>query len=110
MRVGAGSMTIREKVARAICTECDPDMCVNGSVGTGDTPSVCYQRAWELHVGQATAAINAFLAAAAEDGWHMRPDSVTEDMLNAWAKAPGRINQAVYRAMLAAAPEFEWDK
>ena len=55
---------------------------------------------------QATAAINAFLAAAAEEGWHMRPDEATEEMV----KVSGSYCPETYRAMLAASPKFEWNK
>ena len=84
---------------------------------------------------QATAAINAFLAAAAEEGWRMAKDEATEEMINgaAQTRKMQAVNAAMtlaqihgakfeatswhdsaladaYRAMHAAAPEFEWDK
>ena len=72
----------------------------------------------------AHAAITAFLAAAAEEGWHMRPDEATRGMDAAmkllvyelfidWQEDKEQL-RSVYpkllSAMLAAAPEFEWDK
>ena len=116
-------MNIVEKVARAIC-EADT---------TAPTPNALIyinmklDKAWRGRSDMATAAIEAFLAAAAEEGWHMRPDEATEEMGEAWAKlALDRIQKAVegemrtvgmvkgakenYLAMLAAAPEFEWRK
>ncbi len=79
-------MTIREKVARALhhARLADDDVDI---------------------------AINAFLAAAAEKGWHMRPDEATKEMDFAgsgccWQDQAPRC----YSQMLAAAPEFEWDK
>ncbi len=65
------------------------------------------------------AAITAFLEAAAEEGWHMRPDEATEEMAH---EANGfsyvseytmRQDLALidkYHAMQAVATEFEWDK
>jgi len=50
--------------------------------------------------------ITAFLKAAAEAGWHMRPDEATEEMIDGVTE-PGGIEE-YYRAMQAAAPEFEW--
>ncbi len=86
-------------------------------------------------LGIADTAINAFLAAAAEQGWHMRPDEATEEMINgaAQTRKMQAVNAAMtlaqihgakfeatswhdsaladaYRAMHAAAPKFEWDK
>ena len=93
--MGAGGMTIREKVARAMELSMKYDVDI---------------------------AINAFLAAAAEQGWHMRPDEATADMKHAAFLA---MDNAACRgdpkarawdcvvghgAMLAAAPEFELDK
>ncbi len=52
------------------------------------------------------AAINAFLEAAAEQGWHMRPDEATEEMVGAVQSGGWQVQD--YRAMLAAAPEFKW--
>ena len=56
-------MTDLERVARAISASkgINPDMCVSGSGGTGEIPTVCYQRAWELETGQARAALEALL-------------------------------------------------
>lgn len=52
----------------------------------------------------ATAAITAFLKAAAENSWHMRPDEPTGEM------ADYPTARVIWREMLAAAPKFEWDK
>ncbi len=91
------SMTIREKVAVAL-------------------------RHASLENDDVDVAITAFLAAAAEQGWHMRPDEATADMKHAAFLAmdsaacrgdpKARAWDCVvgHRAMLAAAPEFEWDK
>ena len=77
----------------------------------------------------ATTAITAFLKAAAEEGWHMQRDEVTEEMRIAnceldcgyavchkAAGGPRCINHGGRRkysdeswnAMLSAAPKFEW--
>ncbi len=54
--------------------------------------------------------INAFLAVAAEKGWHMRPDEATEEMAHAARHSPiGEDCLGPYHAMLAAAPEFKWE-
>jgi hypothetical protein len=74
-------MTIREKVAAAL--------------RKSDHADHFYEVSDEDYSTYADIAITAFLEAAAEPdeqtgvSWHMRP---------------------IYRAMLAAAPEFEWDK
>ena len=103
-------MSIREKVARAI-----------NRTTTSHQPLAHDGR---LSDKQAAAAIAAFLEAAAEQGWHMRPDEATEEMGEEWAKlALERIQRAVegdmqtvgmvkgamenYRVMSAAAPKFE---
>lgn len=125
-------MTIRERVARAIClvfegeNRCpfgheippsdEPDMEEGGFSMTGKEIDE-----WnELTKRAGTAAVNAFLAAAGESGWHMRPDEATEEMSQAGIRAsgypglvasgPGESGRKQYRAMLAAAPEFERDK
>ena len=79
-------MTIAQKVARAI----------NGA----------------NYGGKGIAAITAFLEAAAEQGWHMRPDEATPGMFmkpaeidENWRKNMGLGR--VYRTMLDAAPKFE---
>lgn len=107
-------MNIREKVAQAIDDE---------TFDRFDTFTVINQ------------VVTAFLAAAAEEGWHMRRDEATENMVLQAAKTPGMkaVDGAItiasvhgfklqptswhdspiadaYRAMLAAAPKFEWDK
>ena len=59
-----------------------------------------------------TDTINTFLKAAAEQGWHMRPDKATEAMkiasTAAWLEE--KPPTYMYCTMLAAAPEYEWDK
>ncbi len=80
-------MTIRERVAVALLDVFDRDGTPNESTD---------------------AAITAFLEAAAEEGWHMRPDEATADMCRAVEGHFARPSQ--WRAMLAAAPEFEGNK
>ncbi len=89
--------------------------------------SILEKIAWEI--------VTPFLEAAAEQGWHMRSDEVTEEMIIRATKTPKmqEVNLAMhhahlhgfdspvwddwddspladaYRAMLAAAPEFEWE-
>ncbi len=63
----------------------------------------------------ATAAIMAFLEAAAEQGWHMRPDEPTGGMLSAADRVGYHASHyhymdAIIRAASQAAPELEWDK
>ena len=62
----------------------------------------------------ATAAIiTAFLEAAAESGWHMRPDEADPDMYDAGEAILDQKNGNLfdaYRAMLAASRKFEWDR
>lgn len=105
-------MNICEKVARVIYETCrlywkkedgfesDPwDKPV-----AGDEP---YREMWQAF---ADVAITTFLKAAAEQGWHMRPDEATEEMVS---KGLGPRSVAhypawTYRDMLAAAPEFKW--
>ena len=97
-------MTIPEKVARAICqVGCDRENCP------------CDYANQDQEIKEAAAGITAFLEAAAEKGWHMRPDEATEEMLSAGLNVvPGSDDWAtfddIYRAMLAPAPEFEVDK
>ena len=132
-------MTILEKVARAIAVDQsgrDPFDQHAGVDGTWIT-----EEAHKAHCDEwlvcATAAINAFLAAAAEQGWHMRPDKATEEMVRKAAETPkmqavdGAMQLAqihgwgppawndwddspvadAYRAMLAdPTAQFEWDE
>lgn len=92
-------MNIREKVARAIQF---PDR--------GRTASI---KANAI----ATVAITTFLEAAAEKGWHLRPDEATEEMVADITECrsghPSKLDThdagSIYRDMLAAAPEFEVD-
>ena len=68
----------------------------------------------------AAATITAFLKAAAEQGWHMRPDEATEAMALQGARDIGKTiriekkhierSKSCHRVMNQAAPEFEWDK
>jgi hypothetical protein len=112
-------MTIREKVARAICEadafapEPDDKIYIKMRIA----------KAWQGRTEMGTAAITAFLEAAAEPdeqtgvSWHMRPDEATEAIIRAGKKVKflepdlsTGYPDKIYRAMLAAAPEFEWDK
>ncbi len=95
-------MTIRAKVALAI----EPEVRAHWL-------SINTTRAMIDHT------INAFLAVAAESGWHMRPDEATEEMVHTAndfgytsAYTMRQDSQLIdqYRAMLAAAPEFKWGK
>ena len=88
-------MTIREKVARAL-------------------------RHARLEDDDADVAIGAFIAAAAEQGWHMRPDEATETMRLAGRQnsgdergrtsGPEDSMQLAWRGMGQAAPTFEWEQ
>ena len=94
-------MTIREKVEQAVRIQ---------------TPHIHSKRQYEY---MSTAAITAFLEAAAEQGWRMCRDEATEEMAH---KANGfdytspftmRQDSELmdkYRLMLAAGDKFEWDK
>jgi hypothetical protein len=80
----------------------------------------------DLYLRNFDAAVVAYTHLAAEQGWHMRPDEATEEMDCAGLDDPnagycdrcmqsGHSRNAgwpdiIYRAMLAAAPKFEWDK
>ena len=116
-------MTIREKVALAISRGYDDFLRATPAEDLDDiSPRQWAYRFCTDH------AITAFLEAAAERGWHLRPDEATEEMGEAWAKlALDRIQKAVegemrtvgmvkgakenYRAMLAdPTAQFEWDK
>ena len=65
------------------------------------------------------AAITAFLKATAEEGWRMLPLEATETMRKAGRQnsgdergrtgGPGDAFEVIWRAMLAAADEFEWE-
>ncbi len=86
-------MNIREKVERAIADE---------AFDRFDTSILV------------ALVINAFLTAAAEEGWHMRPDEATGNMTEEGVGHYGEADKIhddvaeIYRTMLAAAPEFEW--
>jgi len=93
-------MNILEKVARAILLRrTRPDF----HTVVKETWIVDHDR--EL----ATAAITAFLEAAAEEGWHMRPDEATKEMQKG-VFGMGHYPAKLYRLMLAAAPKFELGK
>ncbi len=81
-------MTIREKVAQEVDAE---------TFDRFDTSTLV------------DLVISAFLKAAAEEGWHIRPDEANSTMQKAGKPYPHWPFQG-YRAMLAAAPKFEWDK
>ena len=70
------------------------------------------------HGRKGHAAITAFLDAAAEEGWHMRPDEATGDMPNcgciAWLESKENADSSIqercriiYYAMCDAAPKYE---
>ena len=103
--MGTGSMSIIEKVTQAILNKAS----TNG-IELDGVPDYGYpEKNAEL---LATAAITAFLEAAAEKGWHMRPDFATAKMRVAATESvpkDGSRAQGRYDAMLAAAPEFKWD-
>ena len=94
------SMTIREAVARVFLADAGLDY---------DDRTVEMK---EVAKKRAGACINAFLEATAEQDWHLRPDEATEEMVKQmwgfiWRNDRG---PTVYRAILVAAPKFEWDK
>ena len=90
--------SIREKVARAI---------------SGAEFMDCYSHHdWRGHEEEATAAIKAFLEAAAEQGWQLVPEDLTEEMIAAAEELTGQKLGHVAMNMewhikLAAAPKFE---
>ena len=98
-------MTIREKVARATWAK------VNNALE--DHWDSIGQGIKDIFRWTTTLAITAFLEAAAEQGWHMRPDEADPEMYDAGEAAldvkNGHVGDA-YRAMVAVAAEFEWDK
>lgn len=95
-------MTIREKVAQAIRQK---------TAEIDHRPDVVQpDPMWFAHEF-ATATITAFLEAAAEQGWNMRPDEATEEMQMAAVHVALNWEAQTWHAMLAAAPKFdEWDK
>ncbi len=96
-------MSIREKVARALW---EAEYGQDKAMGTwSDIPDHWRDESHE----HATAAITAFLEAAAEQGWHMRPDEATEEMAESGPMVPIWAKNA-WQAMCEAAPKFEWDK
>ncbi len=109
-------MNIREKVARAIYKV----------YGEDEDPT---EMGLEMASFEAAAAINTFLKAAAEQGWHMRPDEATIGMIIANCEldcgyavchkalgGPKCVNHdgkrkysvESWETMIAAAPEFKW--
>ncbi len=88
--------SIREAVARAVVAKQMENHDVRGT-----------------SLDEADAAITAFLEAAAEQGWHMRPDEATVKMRVAASESAvqppkdGSRAQTTYGAMLAAAPPFD---
>ncbi len=117
-------MTIRDEVARALYD----------NAGEALSRGVDSTEHWLNYTDLADTAINAFLAAAAEEGWRMAKDEATEEMVLRAVKTPGMkaVDGAItiasvhgfklqpaswrnspiaeaFRAMLAAAPEFEID-
>ena len=65
--MGAGGMTIREKVAQAMMADTD-DAPLNQWNNANSVTK-------EIYRGNAVIAITIFLAAAAEEGWQMRKDT-----------------------------------
>lgn len=95
-------MNIREKVARAIY-----EIWWHKIEGfAGELYYGSNANLWQNWSPAAAAAINAFLAAAAEEGWHMRPDEATEEMIVAGGNHD-HVGDG-YEAMHNAAPKFEW--
>ncbi len=60
------------------------------------------------HGRRGSAAITAFLEAAAEKGWRMMPDDATEEMQAMYLF--GSTARSAWRFFCKAAPPFEWDK
>ena len=98
-------MSVLEKVARAI----DPSAWdITKRFVVGDPKLVMRSLQFGAY-GRADDAITTFLEAAAEQGWHMRPDEATEEMARAARHTPIGVDcLGPYHAMLAAAPEFKW--
>lgn len=76
----------------------------------------------EMYLRMFDAAVAAYTLLAAEQSWNMRPDEATRDMRSAGEDGVDKYYDGAketsfemsighcYRAMLAAAPKFEWDK
>jgi hypothetical protein len=107
-------MDIREKVARAI----DPE-----AWALWDKADKWAKAGFQhKSLARTDEVIPAFLEAAAEEGWRIWPDKTTEHLPHAVFLAMDKITClgdpkarawdciVRYRAMLAAAPKFEWDK
>ncbi len=99
-------MSVLEKVARVIYEIWWHK--IEGFRG-GDPYYGSSAKLWQNWSPAASAAITTFLADAAKQGWHMRPDEATEVMDYAgsgccWQDQAPRC----YSQMLAAAPEFKW--
>jgi hypothetical protein len=102
---------IQEKVARAIYEAWWHE--VEGFQGDPNYGSCA--GLWKNWEPAGVTVITVFLEAAAEQGWHMRPDMATEKMWRAGKREPFLESdlstghpEKLYRAMLEAAPKFEW--
>ena len=86
-------MSVLDKVARAVKTK---------------TP-IIRPEPGQLFRCVGEVAIEAFLKAAAEQGWHMRPDEATGEMMNYLGPDFDMEAEDVqYRGMMGVAPEFKW--
>ena len=111
-------MKIREAVAQAIYRAAFE----NQHGGRSPEPGWCWEKCGPVQQAfaskQAHAAITAFLDAAAKQSWQMRPDEATEQHMASFNERYGKRPRSAkinsqrffYRAMLTAAPKFEWDK
>ena len=105
-------MNIREKVAQALYEFWW--FKIEGF--SGDPYFGSSANLWEKWLPAADRIITAFLEAAAEPDeqtgtrWHMRPDEATYKMIVAGdtIRVPDGFMDSRYKAMLAAAPKFEW--
>jgi len=103
---------ILDKATRALC-EVSMQRHSKTSHCCGLEPGRCVHKLGRRK--EALATINAFLAAAAEQGWHMVKDEATKKMVSTGKKVPflepdfsNSYPDKIYRAMLTAAPEFKW--
>ena len=90
-------MTGRETVAAALMAQMRDGACEWAKLSEADQ---------EFALGLADAAFASITLVAAERGWHMRPDKLTEKMLK--AQYDGPITS--WHSTLVAAPEFKLDK
>ncbi len=105
-------MTICEKVAEAMWADTN-DNCGGNWVAVETITQETYR-------SNACVAIATFLTAAAEEGWHMRPDEATETMCKAGIEnagdergrtgGPDDAFKLIWRAMLDTTDDFEWEK